>query len=239
MVSNLLRDIEKNCRDSPLQLLLTLNLDETLPFEKTEFSFPIRVFRNAVPLGFAANHNQAFTNSTGQFFCVLNPDIRLGSDPFQILLKCFEDSSVGAAAPLVLGENGAIEDSVRRFPGPLKILCKAFGGCKGSDYKIGDELVYPDWAGGMFLLIPRDVYAKVGGFDQRYFLYYEDVDLCARLRLMGYEIVMSPHVQVTHLAQRSSHRNFKYLSLHLRSMMRFFLSSVYRRLAWRKIKTEG
>lgn len=239
MVSNLLRDIEKNCRDSAIQLLLTLNLDETLPFEMTEFSFPIRVVRNAAPLGFAANHNQAFTYSVGQYFCVLNPDIRLARDPFQILLKCFEDSSVGVAAPLVLGENGAIENSVRRFPSPLKILCKVFGGCKGADYEIGDKLVYPDWAGGMFLLIPRDVYAKVGGFDQRYFLYYEDVDLCARLRLMGYEIVMSPHAQVTHLAQRSSHRSFKYLSWHLRSMMRFFLSSVYRRLAWRKIKIVG
>ncbi len=140
---------------------------------------------------------------------------------------------------VLLGENGVIEDSVRRFPGPLKILCKAFGGCKGFDYEIKDKLVYPDWAGGMFLLIPRDVYAKVGGFDQRYFLYYEDVDLCARVRLMGYEIVMSPHAQVTHLAQRSSHRNFKYLSWHLRSMMRFFLSSVYRQLVWQKIKTAG
>lgn len=239
MASNLLRDIEKNCRDSPLQLLLTLNLDEALPFEMTEFSFPIRVVRNSVPLGFAANHNQAFAFSTGQFFCVLNPDIRLSNDPFQILLKCFEDSSVGLAAPLVLGENGAIEDSVRRFPGPLKILCKAFGGCKGPDYEIGGELIYPDWAGGMFLLIPHGVYAKVGGFDSRYFLYYEDVDLCARLRLQGYEIVMSPHAQIIHLAQRSSHRNFKHLSWHLRSMMRFFLSSVYRRLAWRKIRIAG
>lgn len=239
LVGNLLLDIEKNCKDSTLQFLLTMNLYEALPFETTDFTFPIRVIRNAAPLGFAANHNQAFAHSAGQYFCVLNPDIRLSSDPFKILLKCFEDSSVGVAAPLVLGESGAIEDSVRRFPSPLKILCKAFGGCKGADYEIGDELVYPDWAGGMFLLIPHDVYAKVGGFDQRYFLYYEDVDICARLRLMGYEIVMSPHAQVTHLAQRSSHRNFKYLGWHLRSIIRFFLSSVYCRLAWRKIKTVG
>lgn len=230
LVGNLLLDIEKNCKDSTLQFLLTMNLDEALPFETADFTFPIRVIRNATPLGFAANHNQAFARGAGQYFCVLNPDIRLSSDPFKILLECFEDSSVGVAAPLVLGESGTIEDSARRFPTPFRIFCKAFGGCRGSDYAVKDAPIHPDWVGGMFMLFPRDVYAKVCGFDQRYFLYYEDVDLCARLRLMGYEIVMSPHAQVTHMAQRSSHRNFKYLSWHLRSMIRFFLSSVYWRL---------
>lgn len=233
LVADLLQDMEAHCKESSLELILTLNLDETLPFSMDAFSYPIRIVRNAAPMGFAANHNQAFTYATGRYFCVLNPDIRFVSDPFHALLACLEDSSTGVAAPLVLGEDGVIEDSARRFPGPLKILCKALGKCRGSDYVIGDVPIHPDWAGGMFLLFPRDVFKKLGGFDQRYFLYYEDVDICARLRLLGYEVVVCPQARVIHHAQRSSHRSFKYLRWHLRSMLRFFCSPVYWRLKYR------
>jgi len=230
LVENLLQDIEQYCSDSSVELILTLNLEETLPFDIKSFSFPVKVLRNKSVLGFAANHNQAFEYAAGRNFCVLNPDIRFCNNPFHALALCLEDASAGVAAPIVLNEAGAAEDSIRHFPSPLKILCKLFGGCKGGDYEIGEELITPDWAGGMFLLFPRDVFERLGGFDHRYFLYYEDVDICARIRLLGYEVAVSPHAKVVHHAQRNSHRNIKYLWWHLRSMMRFFFSSVFWRL---------
>lgn len=226
LVTELLGDIEQHCRDSSLELILTLNLNERLPFSLDNFSYPIKIVCNATPMGFGANHNQAFTHATGRYFCVMNPDIRLSSNPFNALLLCLEDSSVGVVAPLVLGENGEVEDSARHFPGPLKVLCKVFGRCKGPDYAIKNAAFYPDWVGGMFMLFPRGIFEEVGGFDERYFLYYEDVDLCARLRLLDYEVVACPQAKVIHHAQRSSHRSFKYLLWHVRSMLRFFLSPV-------------
>lgn len=237
LVADLLRDIEAQCHDSLLEFILTLNLDETLPFGLDDFSFPIKIIRNAAPKGFGANHNQAFTYAAGRYFCVMNPDIRLASDPFQPLLACLKDQSAGVVAPLVLGKDGRVEDSARRFPSPFKIVCKAFGGCKGSDYPLneGGLPIHPDWAGGMFLLFPRVVFERLGGFDQRFFLYYEDVDLCGRLRLLDYEVVVCPKAPVSHYAQRSSHRNLKYLRWHLRSMIRFFLSPVYWRLKFRNL----
>ena len=239
LVAQLLADLEAHCKDSLFELILTLNLDEPLPFGVDSFSFPIKVVRNATPMGFAANHNQAFTYATGRYFCVLNPDIRLDQNPFHALLACLGDPSVGVAAPLVLGTDGGIEDSARRFPGPLKILCKAFGRCKGRDYVIEGAPIRPDWVGGMFLLFPRHIFEKLDGFDQRYFLYYEDVDICARLRLLGYEVVLCPEATVTHHAQRSSHRSFRYFRWHLQSMVRFFLSPVYWRLKFHELnKTE-
>lgn len=230
LVAKLLGDLEGNCRDAHFELILTLNLDETLPFALNGFSYPIKLVCNAIPMGFGANHNQAFTQATGRYFCVMNPDIRLNSNPFNALLACLEDSSVGVVAPLVLGVGGGAEDSARRFPSPLKILCKVFGRCRGPDYAIKEAPIYPDWAGGMFMLFPRSIFERLGGFDERYFLYYEDVDICARLRLLGYDVVLCPQAKVTHHAQRSSHRSFKYLRWHLTSMMRFFFSPVYWRL---------
>lgn len=227
LVAQLLGDIEERCSDLNFELILTLNLDERLPFTLDSFSYPIMLVRNSAPLGFGANHNQAFTQATGRYFCVMNPDIRLNSNPFSALLACLRVSSVGVVAPLVLGEDGGVEDSARRFPSPLKILCKVFGGGRGPTYVIDDVPIYPDWVGGMFMLFPRRMFEKLGGFDERYFLYYEDVDICARLRLLGHEVVLCPQAKVTHYAQRSSHRSFKYLCWHLRSLARFFLSPVY------------
>jgi hypothetical protein len=234
LVVELFADIARHCNVGAVEVILTLNLPEELPFSESDYPFSLRVVRNPCPRGFGENHNQAFKMARGGFFCVVNPDICFGKDPFHALIACLEDSSVGVAAPILLSEDGKIEDSVRRFPTPFKIICKAFGKCKGNDYMIKDEPIRPDWAGGMFLLFPRAIFARVGGFDQRYFLYYEDVDICARLRLLGYEVVVCPRARVIHHAHRSSHGSFRYLRWHLRSMMRFFLSPVYWRVQCRK-----
>ena len=230
LVEQLLKDLDTYCKDSIFELILTLNLDEPMHFNLSNFSYPVKLVRNAIPMGFAENHNQAFAHAIGRNFCVMNPDIRLSSNPFHVLIGCFADSSVGVSAPLVMGTNGQVDDSARRFPSPIKILRKIFSKGSKPDYVINDALIYPDWVGGMFMLFPRDIFKQLRGFDERYFLYYEDVDICGRLSLLGHVVVLSPKVQVTHHAQRSSHHSFSYLRWHLISMARFFLSPVYRQL---------
>jgi GT2 family glycosyltransferase len=227
LVARLLADIECYCKNKNLEVILTLNLPEAPPFAQSDFLFPLKLIHNSSPLGFGENHNQAFQQSRGQFFCVINPDIRIDHDPFTALVASLQDSSIGVAGPIVVNENGSMEDSARRFPTPFKILCKAIGGCKGSDYFVKDEVVFPDWVGGMFMMFRRETFGQSGGFDQRYFLYYEDVDLCARLRLRGFQVALCPGAKVVHHAHRSSHRNFKYLRWHLSSMLRFFTSSPF------------
>ena len=232
LIEDLLHDINQHCRTLSIELIITLNLDERLPFATDGFLFPIKVIRNLIPKGFATNHNQAFTYATGQFFCVINPDVRLNDNPFKALRACLQDSVIGVAAPLILNTSGEIEDSARRFPTPFKILCKAFGKCKGSDYLVKDKSIFPDWVGGMFMLFPRDVFKKIGGFDQRYFLYYEDVNLCARLRVKGYAVAVCPDAKAIHHARRSSHYSLKFLKWHLMSMIRFFCSSLFLKILW-------
>lgn len=228
-VADLLKDLEKFCAGMAIEVILTHNLPEKSVTSVDGYAFPVKVIRNQTRLGFAENHNQAFKQTAAPYFCVMNPDIRLQENPFPALLNCMENSKVGLVAPMVVGAAGQIEDNARRFPTPQKILCKAFGKCKGSDYLIGTENIYPDWVAGMFMLFRREVYDLAGGFDERYFLYYEDVDLCDRLRQSGYEIVLCPKTRVMHFAQRRSHRDVTYLMWHLRSMLRFFISTTFRR----------
>jgi GT2 family glycosyltransferase len=100
----------------------------------------------------------------------------------------------------------------------------------GSDYSILDAPIYPDWVGGMIMVMRSEVFQDLQGFNQKYFLYYEDVDLCARVWLKGLKVVLLPTVSATHMARRSSHRKARYLWIHIRSMLRFFLSPTFLRL---------
>lgn len=228
LLASLLDDLRR-LRPAGLEVILTLNIEETLPFDLHAFPFPIELVRNESPKGFAANHNAAFSLAGGMYFCVLNPDIRLQADPFPALLDELKNGSVAAAAPLILGPDGSVEDSARPFPTPASLLCKALGFAPKRYYEIGTESISPDWVGGMFVLMRTDVFAEVGGFDAGYHLYYEDVDLCARLRLRGYDIRLVPGATAVHLARRESRRNPRYLLWHLRSMLRYFLSGTWRR----------
>lgn len=239
LVHKLLEDLKSINVADTLHVTLTLNIDEILPFTPISFPFPIEVTINSVPKGFGANHNAAFIRNQkdSAFFCIVNPDIRLNHNPFPALLACIENLNIGLAAPVVVSEDGEIEDSARRFPTPFKILCKAFGLCKGPDYVVRNERIFPDWVGGMFMLFTREVFEELNGFNERYFLYYEDVDLCARLRLLGYELVLCPTAKVVHNAQRSSHKNLKYLKWHFTSMLRFFCSKIFLQIILRRFRT--
>jgi GT2 family glycosyltransferase len=231
-VQQLLTDLNSVCADSDFEVILTLNQPEETTFELSDFYYPLHVLRNAAPVGFASNHNRAFERAGGQYFCVVNPDIRMKTNPFPALLECLKQPGVGVAAPMVRSAAGALEDSFRRFPNPAIILCKALGHCRGADYEVGNTTIYPDWAGGMFLLFPSPLFRALHGFDHRYFLYYEDVDICARLRVAGYRVAVSPAVSVVHDAQRASHVHWKYRRWHLESMVRFFLSPAFIRGLW-------
>jgi len=228
LVEQLLEDLAKLSRRE-IEVILISNVPEALPFEHRAFPFPLRVVHNGSPKGFAANHNAAFALAAGEFFCVLNPDIRLSADPFPALIGELEDRSVGVAAPLVLNETGAMEDSARSFPTPWEIFLKALGRAPSNSAESGRDRS-PDWIGGMFMLFRSSTFADIGGFDAAYRLYYEDVDLCARLRLEGYDVRLVSKASVTHLARRSSHRNVRYAAWHLRSMLRFFASRSARRV---------
>ncbi len=220
LVKHLLSDLREHCA-TPLEVLLTVNVEETLPFDAAEFGFPVKIITNASAKGFAANHNAAFTHAGGEHFCVLNPDIRLERDPFPALFAQLADPKVGVVGPLILNPSGEIEDSARRFPTLFTILKKALLRRHGLDYEIMGASLFPDWIAGMFMVFRAGVFKELGGFDERYFLYYEDVDLCMRLRHAGYEVVLLPQVSAIHDARRRSHRNLRYLLIHATSLLRY------------------
>lgn len=226
LVAALLQDIAAHCA-MPLEVILTLNQPETLPFDVAVFPFPVKVINNATTKGFGANHNAAFGLTGAPHFCVLNPDIRFVQDPLPALVELLADPSVGVVAPLIVNPAGGIEDSARRFPMPAGILKKACFGSSEPDYDAGEALIYPDWVAGMFMVFRAETFRAAGGFDEGYFLYYEDVDLCWRLKRRQLRAALLPTVRATHDARRTSHRNLRYLLWHGKSMLRFFAKQAW------------
>lgn len=233
MVKNLLADIDSYCGPE-VEILLTTNVQDEQSIDPDLYVHNIKIISNKTPKGFGANHNAALELARGRYYCVLNPDIRFMNNPLPELLACLSDSSIAIAAPLVTTISGAIEDSARRFPTPLRIVSRALFGTRPVEYGTDSKICSPDWVGGMFMLIPAAIFRKVGGFDTRYFLYYEDVDLCARMRLAGYDIRLCPNAKVIHEARRQSHRDLRYFRWHLASILRFFFSKPFIKIMWRR-----
>lgn len=219
LARRLLDDIASLGR-ADFQVILTVNVPETLP-EGTS----AELIHNSQPRGFGANHNAAFRRAKGEYFCVLNPDIRLPRDPFPALLEELREPSVGVVAPRITDPSGRTEDSVRRFPTFGSLLRKLFGERPGAEYTLDTAPVAVDWVGGMFMLFRREAFERVRGFDERFFLYYEDVDICRRLHGAGFRVMATPRAQAIHEAQRASRRNPRYMAMHARSMLRYLTTS--------------
>jgi N-acetylglucosaminyl-diphospho-decaprenol L-rhamnosyltransferase len=229
LIETLFENLARYC-GSGIEVTLTLNLPEALPFDPAAMPFKVSIIHNPQPKGFGDNHNAAFASGCSEYFCVINPDIQLQDNPFPALIKALKDPQVGVVAPLILDPQKEVTDSARKFPTVFSILQKIFRKRATFDYVITEQLLFPDWVAGMFMLFRHDVFDELRGFDRKYFLYYEDADLCARLRLAGYRTVLCPQVAAVHEAQRASHRNFRYLKWHLSSMMRFFILSAFRKI---------
>lgn len=229
LVHMLLSDLAGISRETNFEVILTKNIPEQLPFAIDAYPFSVRLIENQAPKGFGANHNQAFISASGTYFCVMNPDIRLTENPFPKLLPTLGNENVGIVAPQVVGTNGAVEDSVRRFPTPLGLIAKLFGLNDGR-YSVprNGKPYWADWVGGMFMLFRSDIYRLLNGFDESYFLYYEDVDICTRMWKMGWQVVANPKVLVTHDARRTSRHDVRYIMWHIESMARYFIKHCWR-----------
>lgn len=229
LVVQLLNDLDLLPSLRGAVVVITLNLlNEQLDTTRIRH-LRIELIRNTNPKGFGANHNEAFRRCETEWFGVLNPDLRVTDDVFSELLAAVVDNAgIALVAPRVLNSAGGIEDSVRENLTPWSILKRTLTPHPRPRPPAGKGF---RWYAGMFYLIRSSAYAALGGFDERYFLYCEDYDLCARMYLEGRQLVHMPSVTVVHDAQRNSHRSGRHLRLHLASLLRVWRSTPVWRIA--------
>lgn len=179
--------------------------------------FPeVSLIANDTNLGFAAANNQALASAMGDYVLFINPDAAPEGDAVQAALD-FMDSHPDAAlcgGMLVNGE-GRPQPSARRFPDwASKLLTLSglaarfpasavFNGHDGAGVNQNDAQMV-DWVPGAFALCRRAMLERVDAFDERFFLYFEETDLCRALRRAGGKIYYLPHVRVRHLGGASA-----------------------------------
>jgi GT2 family glycosyltransferase len=97
-----------------------------------------------------------------------------------------------------------------------------FGFQDGYVFQEGDSNFFAEWVGGMCMLFKSSAYSDVGGFDEAYFMYVEDVDICTRLWKSGFKVLVCPSAVVFHEARRASRKNLQHLRWHIAGLFRYF-----------------
>jgi len=207
------------------KVVITINIKGEKLDYPSEIATKIVTVRNTTPKGFSENHNFAFTeHCDSELFCVLNPDLRLIDDPFPKLVSSAQQSNIALLSPVVVNPSGEIEDSFRKFPSPLQLVLRKLGIHDGS-YGFNDDqiLFQPVWLAGMFMLFRAEDFRKVGGFDEGFFMYCEDVDICLRLRQLGKDLMLVRSTKVVHDARRDSRVKFRYMYWHMKSLIKLWI----------------
>jgi GT2 family glycosyltransferase len=179
----------------------------------------VRLVRNADNVGFGRGVNQGIAASDTPFVLIVNPDCRLLPGALETLRAEIErHPGCAIAGPRILGPDGGVQGSARGDPdmltglfGRASALRRVLPWLPVSKRNVVDETIAAtggsasvDWVSGACMLARRDALLSVGGFDERYFLYWEDADLCRRLRHAGYHIRYAPGATAVHRVGQSS-----------------------------------
>jgi len=175
--------------------------------------------------GYGAAANLAVDELETRYVLLLNADTQLTRGSVQALSAYLDGNPRAAmAGPRLVGVDGAYQPSAHRFPTPLSLLFQESGAQRLLGLARRDEWrARPvDWILGAALAIRRDAFMVVGGFDERYFLYQEEVDLCHRLLSAGWEVHYAPVATVVHVGGAStSQRAAETFAHFVRSTQRF------------------
>lgn len=174
----------------------------------------VRILETRKNLGFGGGYGEGLKHARGKFVLINNPDKVLEPDGLERLIQIMEeDPEIGIAAPKLVHGDGTVRTSARAFPQPLDVIAKRTF-LKGifsdrvnrylrTDIP-ADRRTDVDWVVGGCILMRTEVLRALGGFDPRFFLFFEDTDLCRRCLDMGKRVVFCPDVQAMDRKRRLS-----------------------------------
>jgi len=162
-----------------------------------------KLLANQENLGFGGANNRGAKEASGRYLLFLNSDTIVRDDIFQEAARIFaENEKIGIISPRLEDEHGKNQaDACGSFPTLASTVIKKLK--KINEQSENNEMRSVDWVSGCALFIRQDLFSRLGGFDEDFFLYFEDVDLCRRVKNLGYEIIVTKKFCLTHLGGRS------------------------------------
>lgn len=203
------------------EIFVVDNASDDGSIELVRKKFPhVQLIVNEENLGFARANNIALAKARGRYILLINPDTVVQEDTLTTMIDFFEERpNVGAAGCKILNPDGSLQLACRRsFPSPWVSFAKTMGlsslfpksklfGRYNLTYLDPDEIHEVDALSGSFMMVRREVYEQVGGLDENFFMYGEDLDWCYRIQKAGWKIFYVPLTQIIHYKGESAKRS--------------------------------
>jgi GT2 family glycosyltransferase len=219
----------------PFEIIVIDNysIDQSNAYIKTNYP-EIILLESPINYGFGKGNNEAVKHSKGEYLLLINNDTIVLDDLLPVLEKLISDNSIGVIGINMLDKNKNYLPVAGNFPTMINLFWMKKIQQNSNEFKTGkfSKNTYEvDWISGSFLMIPKKVYNEVKGFDEAYFLYVEDVDLCRRIANNGYKRLFLPNYNYIHFVGFNPSKNPLlvkgyeiYISKHFKGIQKTFIS---------------
>lgn len=218
---NLLDSIRKAVNNLSVEVIVVDNASDDGSVDAIKEKFPeVKLIVNEKNIGFGAANNLALKEAKGEYLLLLNPDTIVREDTFIEMIKFFKTHpDCGIAGCKVLNPDGTLQLACRRgFPGPWTSFTKVMGLSKlfpksrffakyNLTYLDENQTYEVDAVSGAFMMMRKEVYEKIGGFDPQFFMYGEDLDLCYRAQKANYKVYYVHSTEIIHYKGESTKRS--------------------------------
>ncbi|MFA6383565.1 MAG: glycosyltransferase family 2 protein [Parcubacteria group bacterium] len=195
--------IKEKILDADYEIIVVNNDKEKLL--EAQLPKEIRLINSGGNIGFGAACNLGAKSAQGEILCFLNPDTEIISSSFSgVLYKFAKDNKLAIVGPKLVNEGGETQEWIAG--GEITIwstILNNFGYKR--DQKIWESVAPMEcaWVSGAAMFIRKDIFDRLGGFDEKFFMYFEDSDLCRRARQLGYKVLYFPEFIVKHFGGKS------------------------------------
>ncbi len=220
-LQNLLHSLQKAVQNISHEIIVVDNASDDGSIEFIREKFPyVQLISNKSNLGFSKANNEGLKIAKGKYLLLINPDTIVSEDTISKMIQFLNNhEDAGLAGCKILNPDGSLQLACRRsFPGPWTSFCKVTGlstlfpksklyARYNLTYLDENETYEVDAISGSFMMMKKEVYEKVGGFDEQFFMYGEDLDLCYRIQQNGYKVYYYPGTQIIHYKGESTKRS--------------------------------
>jgi GT2 family glycosyltransferase len=220
-LQNLLHSISKSSNQIKREIIVVDNASNDGSVEFIKDNFPeVNLIANKFNLGFSKANNIGMKQAKGKYILLINPDTLVSEDTFEKMISFFETNPlVGLAGCKILNPEGTLQLACRRsFPGPWTSFCKVSGLSNlfpksrlfakyNLTYLDPDQTYEVDAISGSFMMFRKELYERIGGLDEKFFMYGEDLDFCYRTQKSGFKVYYVHSTQIIHYKGESTKKS--------------------------------
>ena len=216
-ISRCLSSISKNCNDVAFEIIIVNN-------DKSNFNFPseIKKINLEKNLGYGSACNRGAKIATEEILCFLNPDTEILDDASEVINYFENNENAGIiGAKLVTSENKTQPWCAGKEMKFCDLFRNKLGFSRSKKIWESSKEIECDWVSGACLFIRKNIFEELNGFDEKFFMYFEDMDLCKRTRNLGHKIIYFPKFHVKHFGGKSFSNKFKQKKQYYSSLIHY------------------